>query len=91
LPDPVPSTLEQVAAARWRIAVRLTAAMMTAYFGFVLLVAFAKPLLATRVANGLSLGILLGVLVILCAWVLTFVYVRWANRHYDRSLAGLRR
>jgi uncharacterized membrane protein (DUF485 family) len=91
LPEPQQSTLEQVASARWRIATRLTAVMMAAYFGFVLLVAFAKPLLARRVADGLSLGILLGVMVILCAWVLTFVYVRWANRHYDQSIAGLRR
>ena len=32
---------------------------------------------------GLSVGILLGVLVIVTAWVLIVVYVRWANRHYD--------
>ena len=39
---------------------------------------------------GLSLGMLLGVLVILVAWVLTWFYIRWANTHYDASLAQLR-
>jgi uncharacterized membrane protein (DUF485 family) len=87
---PSHSTLEAVSAARWRIAIALTSAMMTAYFGFILLVAFNKPLLGTRVAPGLSLGILLGALVILVAWVLTWIYIRWANTHYDTSIRRLR-
>ena len=69
----------------------LTIAMMTVYFGFILMVAFGKDLLGSLVAPGLSLGMLLGALVIVVAWVLTWVYVRWANRHYDAAVAGLRR
>jgi uncharacterized membrane protein (DUF485 family) len=88
--EPV-DALEAVSAARWRVAVTLTAAMMTAYFGFVLLVAFDKPLLGRLLAPGLSLGMLLGAGVIVVAWLLTWIYVRWANRHYDAALAGLRR
>ena len=84
------STLEAVSAARWRVAISLTVAMMVAYFGFILLVAFNKPLLGTLVTRGLSLGMLLGALVILVAWVLTWAYVRWANTHYDASLDRLR-
>jgi uncharacterized membrane protein (DUF485 family) len=33
---------------------------------------------------------LLGALVIVFAWVLTWYYVRWANSHYDSALQGLR-
>jgi uncharacterized membrane protein (DUF485 family) len=86
-----PVTLEAVAAARWRIAVGLTAAMMGVYFGFILLVAFSKPLLGVILTEGLSLGILLGALVIVVAWVLTWVYVSWANRHYDTAIQQLGR
>jgi uncharacterized membrane protein (DUF485 family) len=82
--------LEALARAQWRLALTLTAAMMAIYFGFVLLVAWAKPLLATQVTRGLSLGILLGALVIVSAWGLILVYVRWANTHYDRTVASLR-
>jgi len=89
--DTTPHTLEAVSAARWRIALTLTAAMMAVYFGFILLVAFDKPLLGRLIVPGLSLGMLLGVLVIAAAWVLTWVYVRWANTHYDSRLAGLKR
>jgi uncharacterized membrane protein (DUF485 family) len=88
--EPV-DALEAVSAARWRVAVTLTVAMMAAYFGFVLLVAFDKPLLGRLLAPGLSLGMLLGAGVIVVAWLLTWIYVRWANRHYDAALAGLRR
>ena len=80
-----------VSAARWRIAISLTIAMMLTYFGFILLVAFNKPLLGTLIAPGLSLGILLGALTIIVAWALTWIYISWANTHYDASLRGLRR
>jgi len=82
--------LEALARAQWRLALTLTAAMMAIYFGFILLVAWAKPLLAVQVTRGLSLGILLGALVIVSAWGLILVYVRWANGHYDRTVASLR-
>lgn len=85
------STLEAVSAARWRIAISLTIAMMLTYFGFILLVAFNKPLLGKLIAPGLSLGILLGALTIVIAWALTWIYIVWANRHYDTSIRGLRR
>lgn len=83
--------LEALAAAQWKLALRLTGAMMAVYFGFILLVAWAKPLLGRQLVPGLSLGILLGALVIVTAWALTWVYVRWANRHYDQSVDRLRR
>jgi uncharacterized membrane protein (DUF485 family) len=82
--------LEALARAQWRLALGLTAAMMAIYLGFMLLVAWAKPLLGSMVAPGLSLGILLGALVIVSAWALIWVYVRWANSHYDAVVASLR-
>jgi uncharacterized membrane protein (DUF485 family) len=82
--------LEELAAAQWRLALRLTLTMLALYAGFTLLVAWAKPLLATPLVPGLSLGILLGGLLIVAAWVLIWIYVRWANAHYDRTVASLR-
>jgi uncharacterized membrane protein (DUF485 family) len=83
--------LAAVAAARWKVAMTLTILMMAVYFGFVLLVAFNKPLLGRQLADGLSVGMLLGVLVIVTAWLLTWIYVRWANTHYDAALQNMRR
>jgi len=88
-PDPI-SALEAVSAARWRVAMSLTVAMMVAYFGFILLIAFNKPLLGSILVPGLSLGMLLGALVIVIAWAVTWIYIRWANAHYDSSVDRLR-
>ena len=82
--------LTRVAAARWRLAVALTATMTLVYAGFILLIAFNKPLLGTILVPGLSVGILLGVLLIVFAWVLIMIYVRWANTHYDHRVADER-
>ncbi|WP_257449045.1 DUF485 domain-containing protein [Archangium lipolyticum] len=83
--------LETLAAARWRVAAVLTAGTLVSYFGFILLVAFDKPLMGKLLAPGLSLGILLGALVIAAAWVLTGIYVMWANNKYDKALHQFRR
>jgi uncharacterized membrane protein (DUF485 family) len=83
--------LIQVGAARWRLSITLTTIMTLVYVGFILLVAFNKPLLATVLMPGLSLGILLGVLVIMTAWALIVIYVWWANEHYDATVADIRR
>lgn len=81
----------RIVAQRWRLAGVLTVAMMAVYFGFILLVAFAKPTMGSLVTPGLSLGILLGAAVIAFAWVITGLYVRWANRVYDPAVATMRK
>lgn len=83
--------LQALAAQRWRVSLILSGAMMFIYFGFILLIAFNKPLLGSLVLPGLSLGILLGALVIISAWILIFIYVRWANKNYDDKIAQLTR
>ncbi|MGH9384640.1 MAG: DUF485 domain-containing protein [Vicinamibacterales bacterium] len=82
--------LAQLAAARWRLAVALTLTMTVVYVGFILLIAFNKALLGQIVVPGLSLGILLGVLVIIVAWAIILIYVRWTNAHYDAAVAAVR-
>ncbi|MCE9673446.1 DUF485 domain-containing protein [Myxococcus stipitatus] len=89
--NPQEEALEALAAARWRVAAGLTVATLVAYFGFILLVAFDKPLMGQQLTPGLSVGILLGAVVIVAAWALTGIYMLWANGKYDRALHQLRR
>ena len=68
----------------------LSALMMVIYLAFIFLVAFDKPLLATKVGGGTtSLGIVLGLAVILSAIVLTGIYVLRANGRFDVLTAEL--
>lgn len=80
-----------LAAARWRIAIVLTLAVVVLYFGFILLIAYHRSLMGSLVTPGLSLGILLGAVVILGSWLSTWIYVRWANNHYDARLDALKK
>jgi uncharacterized membrane protein (DUF485 family) len=79
-----------VARRRWRLAGALTVIMMVIYFGFLSLVAWSPALLGRELTPGLSLGILLGALVIISAWLLTWSYVRWTNAVYDPMVAEQR-
>jgi len=69
---------------RTRLGWWLTLAGMVAYYGFILLVAFDKPLLAQKIGNGVTtLGMPIGVAVIVFTIIITWVYIRRANSEFD--------
>lgn len=68
----------------------LTVIMLGAYFGFILVLAFNKNLLSGMLTPGLSVGIPVGLFVILLAWGLTGIYVFWANDKYDSAVNQIR-
>jgi uncharacterized membrane protein (DUF485 family) len=63
----------------------LSIMMMVVYFGYILLVAFNKQFLATKISAGAvtSIGIPLGVGVLVFTIVITVIYVRRANTEFD--------
>lgn len=72
---------------RRRTAIVLTTLMLGIYYGFIVAVAFAPQWLAIPVDGVITLGIPLGLGVIVAAIGLTGVYVRQANRSFDRLTA----
>jgi len=69
---------------RMRFGWWLTLAGMVAYYGFILLVAFDKPLLAQKIGGGVTtLGMPLGVAVIVFTIIITWIYIRRANSEFD--------
>ena len=85
------SSHQTLAAARWRIAIALTVVVIGIYFGFIALIAYEKEWMGSLIVPGLSVGILLGAIVIVSSWLLTWFYVWWANNHYDARLDELKR
>jgi uncharacterized membrane protein (DUF485 family) len=65
----------------------LSILMMVVYFGYILLVAFNKQFLATKIGAGAvtSIGIPLGVGVLVFTIVITAIYVRRANTEFDAT------
>ena len=72
------------------ISIILTALTLIVYFGFMLLLAFGQQILATRISRSVTLGIPLGISVIVLAWIFTGIYVRWANSKYDEMVARVK-
>jgi uncharacterized membrane protein (DUF485 family) len=61
-----------------------TAAVLVVYYGFILLIAFDKELLSTRMGSGvMTIGIPVGLFVILFTVIITGIYVRRANSEFD--------
>ena len=61
------------------------------YYGYIVLIAVNRPLVSGRIAGGATtVGIPLGAAVIVGAWILTAIYVLWANRRYDVEVDRLR-
>ena len=70
----------------------LTIIMLVIYYGFILLVAFGKGFMATKIGGGVtSIGMLIGLGVIVSAVVLTGIYTQRANSRYDDLTEKLRR
>jgi uncharacterized membrane protein (DUF485 family) len=81
---------KQLVVRRWRVSLVLTVLLFVVYYGYVILVATNKALLAQRIGVNTTLAIPLGAAVIIGAWVLTAIYVIWANRQYDPHVQILR-
>jgi uncharacterized membrane protein (DUF485 family) len=83
---------QQLVTERTKFSWILTALMLVVYFGFIGLIAFDKSVMAIKVGGATaSLGLFLGVFVILFAFVLTGIYVARANTRYDALSADLKR
>lgn len=71
---------------RGRLGWMLSAAMLAIYFAFILAIAFVPAALATPLSAGAvtTVGIPVGIIVIVAAFALTGIYVHKANTEFDR-------
>ena len=68
----------------------LTIMMLVVYYGFIGLIAFDKEFLARPIGSGVTtLGIPIGIGVIVFTVLITGFYVRRANSEYDRLTAEI--
>ena len=68
----------------------MTLLMMVVYYGYIALIAFNKPFLATPIGSGVTtLGIPIGMGVIIFTIVITAIYVRRANSEFDDLTAEI--
>ncbi len=84
-------TYQQLVAERRRLALLLSAVVLVVYFGYILVIGFAPALFARPIWTGAvtTVGIPVGLFVILLAFAITGIYVRAANRRFDGQVADL--
>jgi uncharacterized membrane protein (DUF485 family) len=79
---------------RWSVSFTLLAALFTCYYGYILVVANAREWVSQKVSSApdavTTIAIPLGLGAIGVAWVLTAIYVVWANRSYDPEVQRLK-
>jgi uncharacterized membrane protein (DUF485 family) len=68
----------------------MTAFFLIWYATYVLLGAFAHDFMATRVFGNVKVGLLIGLGQFLTTFVITGVYVRFANRELDPRSSAIR-
>ena len=82
--------LERLSRKRSWLSMGLTACVLVGFISFVYLVAFRKDIVGHLLMDGLSVGIALGALTMLMVWVVTLIYVLWANMFYDQAVDRIR-
>ena len=77
---------------RKRFSLLLTAIVLTIYFGFILTIAYAPSIFAKLISDDgvTTLGIPVGIGVIVISFVLTGIYVKKANHEFDAILNRLK-
>jgi uncharacterized membrane protein (DUF485 family) len=76
---------------RWTFSFILLALLFVVYYGYILLVALGKDFVSKKVGVYTNVGIILTVVVIIFAWLLTFIYVMWANKVYDPEVEEIKK
>ena len=68
----------------------LTLLMMVVYYGYIALIAWNKPFLSQPLGSGVTtIGIPIGMAVIVFTVVITGIYVRRANTEFDALTAAI--
>lgn len=71
-------------------AIPMTVAFLVWYFAYVLLSTYVEGLMSTPVLGNLNLGLLLGISQFLMTFLITWLYIRHANRNLDPIAEKLR-
>lgn len=76
---------------RWTVSAVMLVLLFVSYYGYILLIAVDRELVTRKVGEVTTLAIPLGIGSILAAFLLTAIYVAWANRKYDPEVERLKR
>ena len=86
----VSADFKHLVARRWSVSMVLLVLLFVTYYGYILLIPYAPDFMKTKIGEVTTMAIPLGVAVIIIAFVLTAIYVYWANYTYDPEVERLK-
>ncbi len=76
---------------RSRFAWTLSIIMLVVYYAFIMIIAFNPSLLGAKIGSGvITLGIPVGIAIIIISFILAGIYVRRANGEFDKLTQDIR-
>lgn len=81
---------KKLVSTRWKVSLTLLFLCCASYYGYILLVALNKPFMSQKIGQFTTMGIPIGIATILASFVLTLIYVVWANTKYDPEVKRLK-
>ena len=85
------AAFKKLVKSRWNISLSFTFIMLFIYIGFLLVVAFQEDTLKMPLGDSLNLAIVVGIGIIIFSWLITGVYVYWANNYYDAAVKEIKK
>lgn len=68
----------------------LTAAFLVWYFGYILLTAFAREWVATKVIGNINIAFIMGVLQFVTTFLIAWLYERHSSKHLDDASEAIK-
>ena len=68
----------------------VTGLFLAWYFLYVILAAYARDFMSTKVFGNINVGLILGLLQFVSTFAITTVYARWADKQFDPTAEKLR-
>lgn len=81
----------QLVSTRSKFAWKLAIIMLVIYYTFIMIIAFSPSILGTPIGEGITtLGIPVGIVIILIAFLLTGIYTKRANKDFDNLISEIK-
>ena len=77
-------------AKRWSVSGVLLVLLFVCYYGYVIVLGSNPKVMAEKVGEVTTLGIPIGIGVIVFSFILTAIYIGWANKTYDPEVERLK-
>ena len=83
--------LKKLIKQKWTVSLLLTLLLFIIYFGFIFLIAFNRAALTVLIYRNVTIGLPIGIGILIATWLLTGIYILWANKKHDLQVEEIKK